>query len=736
MQSRKNYYRNFWTKEIRPMFRRQYLRDDFGAAIAVAFVAIPLSLAISLATGVGAAVGLTSAIIGGILGALFGGCRLGVTGPAVAMSVLLATTLESYGFAGLLIVGLICGALQISFGILKWGRIAKYIPLSLVLGFAAGIGFLLFFEQLPYAFQVQSEDKTTFMDIIRHWELFSQHLGSMSLLLTVITIAILAIVPRFLPRAYAFIFAVIIPVALVKIFAVQVAVVGPIPHNLLHFEDFDFAAIHHWGKLFLTGVEVFILASLETLLSTSSIDLMGDGDFHDPNQELIGQGIANVGVSMMGGIPVTGIVARSSVNVLAGAKTRRAAIFHSLLILAVVFMAPQLIENVPIAVLAGILIAASIKMMNFRQVFDLWKTDRLEVAVYAVTFIAMITTDLINGIEIGLLAAFAVIAYRMLSTKAEIKVWTNNNVVRMGLNGALSFLSYEKLLQLKEYALSQEQAHFVIFEFGQLQNVDTSGAKHLVSIAQELSDAGRQVIFHGMKDFQQAIINGNAGDNPPFLVTVTEYQIKDILEKSGVKHSVEDVLRHGITKYTANYAKENKQLLTTLAKGQNPHTLLITCSDSRLNPNAFFSADIGDLFIVRNVGNVVPPYMPNNIYSEIAAIEYAVNELKVRNIVVCAHTECGAIKASYTSGDDKLGYVGLDNWLSLIKDGFRQHKPHDAKHGVEVNLLHQVNNLKTYPKIGEMIASSEITVNAWIYDVHSGHILEWSEPKAKFIEIV
>ena len=730
------YIQRFLQSEIRPMFRKQFLREDIGAAIAVVFVAIPLSLAVSLATGVGAEVGLISAVVGGILGAIFGGCRLGITGPAVAMSVLLAGTLQSFGFAGLLVTGLVCGILQLILGFFQLGRIAKYIPLSLVLAFAAGIGFLLFFEQLPHAFQLPISDGLTIQNTARHWHLYLARIGSASFGITALTVAILAFLPKFLPRAYAFFFATLIPMVLVYVLNLQVATIGVIPHNLIHFEKIDFGAIQHWHTLILTGVEVFILASLETLLSTSSVDLMGKGDLHNPSQELIGQGIANIGVTLMGGIPVTGIVARSSVNVLAGAKTRRSAIFHSLLIVLIVYLFPSLIEKMPIAVLAGILIAASFKMMNIRQVLELWKTDRLEVLVYVVTFVAIIATDLIDGIQTGLLAAFIIVGLRMLRTKAEIKLWTNNNVLRVSLSGTISFFSYEKLAKIQDYALSKSHIHFVIFEFNDVQNMDASGAKHLINVAQELANSRVEVIFHGMRDEVSHTILSSTADHCPFSITVTEFQVKDILEKSGVKHSAEDVLRHGITKYISNYAKDNKRLISTLAKGQKPHTLLITCSDSRLNPNAFFSADIGEIFIVRNVGNVVPPYMPDNIYSEIAAIEYAVSELGIRNVVVCGHTECGAIKASYDSGDAPLGYVGLDNWLGLIKVAFKLKKPRDVYQGVEINLLHQVENLKTYPGIAPLITSQELKINTWLYDVHSGQMLEWVKMEQKFLPIV
>ncbi len=736
MQKSKNYLLNYLVNELRPIFKLQYLREDIGAAIAVAFVAIPLSLAVALATGVPVQAALISAVIGGVLGAIFGGSRLGVTGPAVAMSVLLAGVIQNFGFGGLLVIGVVCGGLQITFGVLKLGRIAKYIPISLVLAFAAGIGFLLFFEQLPYAFQIAGQKNNTITDTYSHWYLYMHHVSSAGFGLTLLTIAILAIVPRFLPRAYAFFFAVLIPIVIVHLSGISVATVGTLPHDILHPDAPNFASIHNWSRLFLAGLEVFILASLETLLSLSAVDLMGKGDLHNPSQELIGQGIANIGVAMFGGIPVSGIVARSSVNVLAGAKTRRASILHALLVLIVIYCVPQVIEIMPIAVLSGILIAAAFKMMNFRQVIDLWKSDRLDFLVYCITFFAIIGSDLIDGIQTGLLAAFIIVGIRMLRTKAEIKLWTNNNVLRVGLAGSITFMSYEKLAKIKDYALSEKGIRFVIFEFGMLQNIDSSGAKHLISIAQDLLDSSVKSIFHGMSDEQHKTITINTFESQPYTSTIAEHQIKAILEQSGFSHSANDVLRHGITKYISNYAKENKHLLTTLAQGQSPHTLLITCSDSRLNPNAFLSSNVGEIFIVRNVGNVVPPYMPDNIYSEIAAIEYAVSELGVRNIVVCGHTECGAVKASIASGDNSLGYVGLDNWLGLIKTGFKLNKPKDAHDGVTINLLHQVENLKTYPKVGAMIASKQITVNAWVYDVHSGHVLEWSDSAGKFVQIV
>lgn len=727
---------NYLTKELLPIFKYKYIKADILAAFSLICVAIPLSLAVSIAVGVPFKMALISAAVGGVLGAIFGGSRLGVTGPAIAMSVLLASIYQGYGFSGIVFVGLICGFLQILSGIFKVGRLAKYVPVSLVLAFGSGIGVLLLFQALPSVFNVSvTTAGTTVFNVIDNLGFYKEHLFSGSVGIVLLTMFIIAVLPRYIPRAYAFLCAVIIPVSLVFVLKLNVPLINSLHEVNSNVDLLNIKSLPQVYKLMLFSFEVYVLASLETLLSTSAVDLMGKGELHNPNHELVGQGIANIGVAMCGGIPVTGVVLRSSVNVMSGAKTRRSAIIHALLI-ALIMYEHQFLGYIPVAVLSGILVAAAFKMMAVPQIIDLFKRNKSDFAVFIITFLTIISTDLLDGIQTGLLLAFIIVGFKMLRSKGEMKFWTNNNVLRVGLTGNLTFMSFDELAEIKKIAVTDKNVHFVIFEFTSLQNLDSTGAKSLIDITDELKKHNVSSIFHSPNSEHLKVIKANTFDEANYKITITEYQIKDILEESGYSHSASDVLRHGITKYVTHYAKENQELISTLAQGQKPHTLLITCSDSRLNPNAFFSANIGEIFIVRNVGNVVPPFMPDNIYSEIAAIEYAVSELGVRNIVICAHTECGAVKASYASGDENLGYVGLDNWLRLIKDGFKIRKPVDYHEGVSINLLHQVENLKTYPKINAMFATNQLTIHAWIYDVHSGNMLEWSESSQDFISIV
>ncbi len=722
----------YFKNELKSMLTPKGLSNDIFAGLTVACVAIPLSLAIAMASGVAPGVGLISAIIGGIVAAIFGGTRLAVTGPAAAMAVLIANCVQTYGVTGLLIVGFICGILQFLFGILRLGRYAKLVPLAVISAFTAGIGFIIFIGQLPKALQLPAPTENAVIDVIGHIGTYITQMNPMAFVFAIVTLVIIKVLPKYFPKSPAPLIAVAVPTILVVVFGIQnIQLVGEIPHSLSLPKLPDFSTIKDWTPLIETALEVFLLASLETLLSSSAVDAIGRGDLHNPNQELIGQGLANVGVALFGGIPVTGVIARSSVNIAAGAKTRRSAIIHSLAIISVVYLCPNLVEMIPVPALAGILLGAALSMMDLREIITYWKTDKSEVVVYVITFLAIITTDLIEGVKAGIFVAFLIVAVRMLATKADIKLWTNKKVLRVSLSGNMTFWSFEKLESIKNHIVTHNNLKYVIFEFDGLKGMDSTGASHLINTVRVIKTYGVDVILHELSGEQNKVLEIACHGEKPYIVTVTESEIKDILENAQIDYSATDLLKHGMAKFLDNYAVDKKELIDNLAKGQKPHTLLISCSDSRVNPNEFLSAGLGELFIVRNVGNVIPKYHETNyIYSEGAAIEFAINELGIKNIVICGHTECGAIKACIAGNEIKS--LELRNWLQIIKDGFSKRQPVDAYQGVKFNLLNQVDNLKTYPLVAKLLKTNELVISAWVYDVKTARILEWSTSKQKF----
>jgi len=723
---------NALRKEFQELWTTKYLGADLYAAFSVSIVSIPLALAIGMTSLVPNNLALTTAVVSGIVAAIFGSSRLAVTGPALSMTILIASCVEKHGLSSLVIIGIICGLLQTIVGILKLGRFSKLIPLPIVYAFTSGVGAILLIEAMPIMLQIGTPEINHPLDVIRNLIVYINHMNPIAFVLALVTIFIARNLPKYAPKLPALLIAVIIPTLITWIFNFkQLQLVGTIPHHLTVPDLPNFSTIHSWHSLLISSIAIFVLASLESILSARSIDKLGLGDLHNPNRELIGQGLANISSALFGAIPATALLTRSKINIQSGAKTKRAAIFQSLFILVVIYICPELLENIPVAVLAGVLFSAALSMLHHQQAITYWKQDKSEFLIYSITFIMLVFTNLIDGIQTGIMVALFIMVIRMLATKSNIRLWNNQQVIRISLSGNITFLSFEKLNELKKQISQHKQLRFVIFEFEKLHSIDSAGCQHLIDTIEEINLTGLKVIIHGLTRDQYRLLKSLNVDDIPFVNTVTESEIKQILETGGVSYTANEILKQGLEKFQEQYAKERSKLINTLAKEQQPHTLLITCSDSRLNPNEFFASGLGEIFMVRNVGNVVPCYSQNIKYSEAAAIEYAICHLNIRNIIICAHTECGAIKASIKHADSHDA-SGLDNWLQIIKEGFKKHAPSDPTEGTKLNLLNQIEHLKTYPLVEDLLAKNEITISAWVYDVHSAQILEWDTSQQDF----
>lgn len=396
--------------EWKAIFSSQYFKDDLVAGLIVACIAIPLSLAIALASNVPPATGLITAIVAGIVCAFLGGTTLAVSGPAAAISILIASNVAKFGLNGVLIIGLICGLLQILSGVVGIGRLMKFMPVSVIGGFTAGIGAIIFVGQLPRALGIQIPNQEHLIDVIVQLAHAYKKINFGSVFLAALAFSIIQFLPKFFKRLPSPLFAVIVPTLLYLGFPFQsIAVIGELPTSLPlpslpKFAGQDFSA------LFLAGVAVYFLASLETLLSSSAVDKIVKVQKHDSNQELIGQGFGNIASALFGGIPVTAVIARTALNIKVGAKTRRASIIHALVLLGAVFLFAPVIQYIPIPALAGILISVAFHMLDIKAFFALFRIDRFDAYIFLVTFIMMIYADLLVGVQAGLFTA-AVLAF-------------------------------------------------------------------------------------------------------------------------------------------------------------------------------------------------------------------------------------------------------------------------------------------------------------------------------------
>lgn len=718
--------------EWKKLFSREYLLDDISAGVTVACVAIPLSLAIALASGVTPAVGLVTAIIGGIVCALFGGTSLAVSGPAAAMSILIATSVEKFGVKGLVFICFMIGIMQLVSGIVRFGRLSRFVPLPVIAAFTSGIGVIIIIGQLPRVFGLPQPDQSHIFSVLSHLWQFLPSIKLSAVIIVVMTIAIIRILPIFFPRLPATLLAVIVATIIVNVFSLSsVPVIGAIPRTL-PAPHLPMMTVASMGQLMFTTFTIYLLACLETLLSASALDKLVKNQKHNPDQELIGQGLGNIVSSLFGGIPVTGVIARTVVNVKSGAKTRRASVIHSFVILSAVFFAAPLIAMIPIPALAGVLISIAFSMINYQEFRNLLRTSRSEAAIYASTFLMIIFVDLTAGIQLGIIVACLIILIRASKSNMHISQ-DSTDIVRLSLTGPLTFLSLNQVNDLEQNLQDADSAKPIILDLSNVTDFDSSGASAVIDFVTNFKNRGYNVFLKGLSIKFESLFRMCEGDK--ILEECLLVSESDLKEKLPMQ-SFHSRLTHGVQKFHADTAVNSRRLFKHLATEQDPHTLFITCSDSRIVTSMITSTDPGELFIVRNVGNYIPPYMPGEEnHSEIAALEFALTQLDVREIVICGHSNCGAIKASCA---DHLNVPSqLKSWIQRIRaqlkfDGYINFDDLEIKELAKQNVLNQIENLKGYPVVQAKLAKKTLNIHGWFIDLEHHLILEWDGAEGIF----
>jgi carbonic anhydrase len=720
--------------EWKSFFTTQYLLADTIAGITVAFVAIPLSLAIALASGYPPGAGLITAIIAGIVCALFGGTKLAVSGPAAAMAVLIGTNVEKFGIEGVVLICLFTGVLQLLSGVFGFGKFARYVPLPVIAGFTAGIGVIIMIGQLPRAFGLLPPKESDVISVFTHLNQYFHEINGSCLLLVVLTIIIIRGLPKILPRIPSILPAVAFVTFIAWIFNLSnIPVIGSIPDTLPSPRLPDFHAMT-LKDLVLNGFAVFILASLETLLSASAIDKIITEKKHDPDQELIGQGLGNLAVSFFGGIPVTSVIARSATNVRAGGKTRRASIIHSIVILLSIYFIAPIISIIPVAALAGVLFSVAFSMINRKEFEDLWNTSRAEAFIYVITLLVIVFTDLIAGVQAGMIAAAFVILLKSAKTYIHVFVTPHDNITRMSLSGSLTFLSTNKIRELEEQLKHMKEGGTVILDLSHITNLDSSGASSINDLYQFCNDHKLKFFIKGLPQKYESLLKICMGDEIVdhfYLVSESDLRKKDA---SIAPKSAYGRLIHGFQRFYAERRYNDKRLFKSIAKRQDPHTLFIACSDSRIIPSLITSADPGELFIIRNVGNFIPPYNPAELHSEAVAIEFSLRNFDIRDIVVCGHASCGAMQACRQT--EPAFSPANQAWIEMIKQQLPVEKNATVNDIAKMNVIRQLQILKEYPTVQEKLNNGTLYLHGWFFDFDHTLVYEWNEKKKSFEPLV
>ncbi|MEI6405020.1 MAG: SulP family inorganic anion transporter [Actinomycetes bacterium] len=383
---------------------RTSARVDVAAGLSVAIVALPLALAFGVSSGVGAQAGLVTAILAGALAAVFGGSHLQVSGPTGAMTVVLIPIYAQFGANAVFAVGIVAGIILVVASLAGAAHSMRYIPLSVIEGFTLGIALLIGMQQVPLALGMKSDSSSVVMSAVHAIRDSRTSLHAQSLAISLGTVLFIVIARKIHASLPAGIIAVVLATLATSVLHLDVKVVGTIPRSL-SWVGFPSLSDLPWTSLFIPALSVAGLAAIEGLLCASVADSMADVPAHNPHRELLGQGIANLIVPLFGGVPATAAIARTAVNVKAGATSRIAAITHSLILLVCVLAAAGLVSHIPLASLAGVLLATAARMIDVPRLKEFVTRTTHHGITITLTALATLFLDLVEAVALGLVVA-------------------------------------------------------------------------------------------------------------------------------------------------------------------------------------------------------------------------------------------------------------------------------------------------------------------------------------------
>ena len=446
------------------------LKSDFSSGLVVFLVALPLCLGIALASGAPLFSGIISGVIGGIVVGYLSQSHLSVSGPAAGLTAIVLTAITDLGsFNVFLLAVLIAGIIQLVLGFIKAGTISNYFPNNVIEGMLAGIGVIIILKQIPHAFGYdpdfegdesffQPDGQNTFTEL---FQVFN-HVQIGSIIITLISLSILILwnkseflkkIKLIPPALVAVILSIILNELFIQTGSSFVIVKShlvslPIPTTLVEFKNLivipDFSAITN-SKVWIVALTIAIVASIETLLCIEASDRMdAQKRYTDTNVELKAQGIGNIVSSLLGGLPMTSVVVRTSANNAAGAKSKMSAIIHGILLLISVLLIPTILNKIPLATLAAVLLMVGYKLANPKTLKHFWEKDKIyQFVPFILTFLAVVFTDLLKGVALGMIVniIFVLIGNSKRAYKFRKDEYKEGDIIHIDLAQEVSFLN-------------------------------------------------------------------------------------------------------------------------------------------------------------------------------------------------------------------------------------------------------------------------------------------------------
>jgi SulP family sulfate permease len=500
-------------------YSRQDFIADLIAGITVGLVALPLAMAFSIASGMPPQAGLYCAVIAGFLISALGGSRVQIGGPTGAFVVVVAGIVAKYGIDGLFMCTGIAGVFLIFLGVTGLGSAVKYIPRPVVVGFTNGIAVVIASTQIKDFFGLKVDHVPG--DFLGRLEALAKNFRSISLEetgLAVLALALILLFRKYVPKVPGYIVALFVGTAAVWIFHLPVQTIGTrfggIPSGLpaLKIPQFHLDLIR---PLIAPAITVAMLGAIESLMSAVVGDkLYGQGEKHNPNVELIAQGVANFVSPLMGGLPATGAIARTATNIRSGARTPVAGMIHAVTLLAVLMFATSAAKFIPLAVLSAILLVVAYNMGEWAEIPELLKLSRLEVATWSATFILTVFADLTVAVEAGMILAALVFIRKVTATttisrvtdeylrESRLHILQDKEIPPYAtvfrIHGPFLFGAADKIDDLVQQI--PELPPIVILRLRNMTAIDATGMRALEDLSDRIHASGREMILCGARE--------------------------------------------------------------------------------------------------------------------------------------------------------------------------------------------------------------------------------------------
>jgi carbonic anhydrase len=709
------------------------IKHDLPASIVVFLVALPLCLGVALASGAPLLSGVLAGIVGGIVVGFISQSHTSVSGPAAGLAaVVLSAILQLKDFDVFLLAVVIAGIIQLVAGIAKGGFIANYIPSNVIKGLLAAIGIILILKQIPHAvgFDRDNEDdftffqkdgENTFSELMSIFKYFSWGAIVISFISIVVMIYWDKTPLKKMKFFPASLFVVILGVALNALFTKFFPTLVIEQEHLVKIPNFDgfsslitlpnFKSIGNY-HVWVVAFTIAIVASLETLLNLEAVENL---DPHkrqaSPNRELVAQGIGNILSGLIGGIPVTSVIVRSSVNINAGAESKMSTIIHGFFLLISILLLAPILNLIPLASLACILLLTGYKLAKVGLFKSMYSKGLNQFIPFVATILAIVFTDLLIGVLIGLAISIFYILKSNFKNPFVLQKETLylDETMRLELPNQVSFLNKASIKDTLWNAPSNTK---VVIDASYSDFIDNDVLEIIEDFRSTVSkEKGIKLNIVGLQKHY------NIKDELQFVNVVDKASQQKLLP-----NDILDILKAGNQRFVSGKWAEKylKQQVNATSLGQNPFAIVLSCIDSRTTTEHIFDLGLGDIFSVRIAGNILNEDI-------LGSMEFGIHEVGVKLLVVLGHTKCGAIIGA--CNNVKLGNLttllekvkpAIDNEQSITQN--RDGSNHEFVNKVAVQNV--FNTIERIRKESSIIAEQEqlgsIKIIGGLYNVETG----------------